>query len=356
MKEIIDDVDRWLARGETAVALATVLSTWGSAPRQVGAKMAFIAGGAAISGSVSGGCVEGAVIETGSETLSTGKPQRLHFGVADDTAWSVGLACGGTIEVFVEPLDIPTYIIARDWVTGLESGAIVTVIDGPDGLLGHKLALGPDGLAVGSLGAGLDESAAAIAREARRSGRHRLTDEVELFIDVIRPSPTLVIVGGAHIAVALARIAGIIGYRTEVIDPRRAFGSAERFPYVDSLVHAWPDKAFAGNLPGPETAVVTLSHDPKIDGPALAAALRSDAFYVGALGSRQTHARRKSRLAALGFTDAQLARIHAPIGLDIGAIKPEEIALAIMAEIVAAYRFKAQGSGGAGGQGNKSDH
>jgi xanthine dehydrogenase accessory factor len=338
MKEIIGDVDNWLARGETAIALATVLSTWGSAPRKVGAKLAFTADGAAISGSVSGGCVEGAVIEAGGEVLADRIPRLLHFGVADETAWSVGLACGGTIEVFVEPLDVPTYTAAREWVAGRVPGAIVTVINGPAELLGRKLALGPDGSMVGSLGAKWAESAATLARDARRSIRRRLSDEVELFIDVLRPSPVLVIVGGAHIAVTLARIAKIMGYRTEVIDPRRAFGSEERFPHVDSLVQAWPDKAFAASPPGPDTAVVTLSHDPKIDDPALAAALRGDAFYVGALGSRQTNARRRERLAALGFADAQLARLHAPIGLDIGADNPEEIALAIMAEVVAAYR------------------
>jgi xanthine dehydrogenase accessory factor len=338
MKEIIVDVDSWLAQGETAIAQATVLSTWGSAPRKAGAKMAFTAGGAAISGSVSGGCVEGAVIEAGGEVLSDGRPRLLHFGVADETAWGVGLACGGAIEVFVEWLDVPTYSMAREWVIGRVPGAVVTVIDGPEELFGRKLALGPGGATAGSLGAELVESAATLAREARRSTRRQLSAEIELFIDVLRPSPTLVIVGGAHIAIALAQLAGIIGYRTELIDPRRAFGSAARFPHVDSLVQAWPDKAFAGAPPGPDTAVVTLSHDPKIDDSALAAALRGDAFYVGALGSRQTNARRRERLAALGFTEAQLARLHAPIGLDIGADNPEEIALAIIAEIVAAYR------------------
>jgi xanthine dehydrogenase accessory factor len=338
MKEIIGDVDNWLAQGETAIALATVLSTWGSAPRKVGAKMAFTAGGAAISGSVSGGCVEGTVIEAGGEVLSSGRPRLLHFGVADETAWSVGLACGGAIEVFVERLDVPTYTVARDWVISRVPGAVVTVIDGPEELFGRKLALGPGGATTGSLGAELAESAATLAREARRSTRCQLSDEIELFIDVLRPSPTLVIVGGAHIAVALAQIAGIVGYRTELIDPRRAFGSAARFPHVDSLVQAWPGKAFADAPPGQDTAVVTLSHDPKIDDPALAAALRSDAFYIGALGSRRTDAKRRERLAALGFSGAQLARIHAPVGLDIGADNPEEIALAIMAEIVTAYR------------------
>jgi xanthine dehydrogenase accessory factor len=315
-----------------------VVETWGSAPRKVGAKMAFTAGGAAISGSVSGGCVEGAVIAAGDEVLATGRPQLLHFGVADETAWGVGLACGGTIEVFVEPLDVATYALARDWVARRQRGAIITAIRGPEEVLGRKLSAGPDGSVAGSLGPGLDESALAIARQAGRSTRAHLTDEVEVFVDVLRPLPTLVIVGGAHIAVVLAQLAKLMGYRTEIIDPRRAFGSEARFPSADSVSHAWPDKALVANPPGPETAVVTLSHDPKIDDPGLAAALTGEAFYVGALGSRKTNAQRRERLAALGFSEEQLARIHAPVGLDIGADNPEEIALAIMAEIVAAYR------------------
>jgi xanthine dehydrogenase accessory factor len=172
--------------------------------------------------------------------------------------------------------------------------------------------------------------------------RARPSDEVEVFIDVLRPSPTLVIIGGAHIAVVLAQLAQLMGYHTEIIDPRRAFISVARFPTADSVSRAWPDKALAANPPGPDTAVVTLSHDPKIDDPGLAAALTGEAFYIGALGSRKTNAKRRERLAALGFSEEQLARIRAPVGLDIGADNPEEIALAIMAEIVAAYRRQAR--------------
>jgi xanthine dehydrogenase accessory factor len=164
-----------------------------------------------------------------------------------------------------------------------------------------------------------------------------------VFVDVMETPPALVIVGGAHIAVALTRLAKLVGYRSIVIDPRRAFGSQARFPEVDRLIQAWPGKAFIESPPGPESAIVTLSHDPKIDDPALRAALESDAFYIGALGSRKTNAKRRERLAAMGFSESQLARIHAPIGLDIGADNPEEIALAIMAEVVAAYRGRNDG-------------
>ena len=339
MKEVIADIDTWRDAGETAIALATVVEAWGSAPRRAGAKMAFTAGGAAISGSVSGGCVEGAVIAAGETVLATGRPQLLHFGVADETAWSVGLACGGEIDVFVERLDPATYALAREWTLTDTPGAIVTVVGGPDELLGRRLAVGPDAVS-GSLGAGLNDQAVALARGAQRPARHVLPGGVELFIDALRPAPALVIVGGAHIAVALARMARLLGYRVVVIDPRRAFLSAARFPDVDRLIPAWPDRAFADWPLDANAAVVTLSHDPKIDDPALRAALNSDAFYIGALGSRRTHAQRRARLLAAGFSDAQLDRIHAPIGLDIAADNPEEIALAIMAQVVKENRGK----------------
>jgi len=338
MREVIDDIARWLAEGERDIALATVLTTWGSAPRKAGAKMAFTAGGAAISGSVSGGCVEGAVIEAGGEVLAERRPRLLRFGVADETAWGVGLACGGTIEVFVERLDVAAYEAARRWVETGASGALLTAVAGPDEWLGQKAIVERGPSVTGPLAEALDTDTPTLAEAARHAQRVTTAGGLELFIDPIRPAPSLVMVGGAHIAVALTRLARVVGYRTVVIDPRRAFGSAARFPEVDRLVQAWPDKALAEERLTAESAVVTLSHDPKIDDPALLAALNSDAFYVGALGSRQTHAARRQRLAARGSTDAQLARIHAPIGLDIGADNPEEIALAIMAEVVQTWR------------------
>ena len=341
MKEVLDDIARWLADGERDIALATVLTTWGSAPRKAGAKMAFATGGAAISGSVSGGCVEGAVIEAGGEVLAGGRPRLLRFGVADETAWGVGLACGGTIEVFVERLDVAAYEAARRWSAAGTSGALLTAVAGPDEWLGGKAIVEGGAVVGGSLAPVLDADTAALADAARHAQRLATVEDIELFIDPIRPAPALVIVGGAHIAVALARLARVLGYRTVVVDPRRAFGSAARFPDVDRLVQAWPDKALAEEPLTGESAVVTLSHDPKIDDPALRAALSSDAFYIGALGSRKTHAARRQRLAA-GFDEAQLARIHAPIGLDIGADNPEEIALAIMAQVVQVWRSSKQ--------------
>jgi xanthine dehydrogenase accessory factor len=336
MKDVISDIDQWLARGEE-VALATVVATWGSAPRQVGAKMAMTAAGA-ISGSVSGGCVEGAVFETGTEVLASGRPQLLHFGVADETAWDVGLACGGTIEVFVAPLDPAIYTFMRQLVEAEKAGTAVTVIRGPEEVIGRQLAFSRDGQRLGTLGDELDNLALPAAAPLDVSQRVQLTETIELFVEVVRPALSLVMVGGVHIAVALTSIAKTLGYQTIVVDPRRAFGSAERFPHVDRLLPLWPEQALAEVELTPETAVAMLTHDPKIDDPALKIVLNSPVFYIGALGSKSTQAKRRQRLLDAGLNQAQVDRIHGPIGLDINAQTPEEIALAIMAEIVRVRR------------------
>lgn len=335
MKEVMDEISRWLAEKQ-AVALATVVQTWGSAPRKVGAKMAMTADGR-IAGSVSGGCVEGAVFEDGTQSLETSRPKLLHFGVADETAWDVGLACGGTIEVFVERLEPAVYQFIQNLMQKGEAGAAVTVIHGPEEMLGRKLAVSRTGEQLGTLGsAELDSQAMAAEAALVQPQRVQLTDEVEVFIDTVRPAPTLIMVGGVHIAIALTSYAKTLGYRTIVIDPRRAFGSDERFPHVDKLIQAWPEKAFAEVAITRETAVALLTHDPKIDDPALKVILKAQPFYIGALGSRKTHAKRIDRLKGYGFSEEDYGRIHGPIGLNIGAQTPEEIALAIMAEIVQA--------------------
>ncbi|MEW5986781.1 MAG: XdhC/CoxI family protein [Chloroflexota bacterium] len=342
MRDVAGDVDQWLAAGQPVV-LATVIQTWGSAPRQTGANMALTAGGG-MAGSVSGGCVEGAVVEAGLEVLTSGRPQLLHFGVADETAWNVGLACGGKIEVFVERLDPAAYAGLHKLMDEERPGAVVTLIQGPERLLGAKLIVDEEGARLwGGLGEEFDGPAVEMARQAMSEGRPRrhplpAAEPIEAFIGVIQPSLTLVMVGGVHIAIALTNLARTLGYRTVIIDPRRAFGSQARFPHADQLIQAWPDKAFGQLRLNRETAVVMLTHDPKIDDPALKLALNSRAFYVGALGSQRTHTQRLHRLARAGLGEAQLASIHAPIGLDIGAQTPEEIALAIMAEIVAVKR------------------
>jgi xanthine dehydrogenase accessory factor len=337
MKDVISDIDNWLNQGDQPIALATVIQTWGSAPRKVGAKMALIADGD-ISGSVSGGCVEGAVFETGLEVLATGYPQLLHFGVADETAWEVGLACGGVIDVLVERLDEAAYTFMRQLITKEKAGASVTIIRGPQEKVGDRISISRDGQRLGSLGPDLDPLALQAAETATQSQQAQLTDEIEVFIDVVRPAPVLVMVGGVHIAIGLTSIAKTLGFHTIVVDPRRAFGSEVRFPHVDQLIQAWPNKAFAEIELTPETAVAMLTHDPKIDDPALKVVLGSPVFYIGALGSNKTQAKRRQRLVDMGFSPSQIDRIHGPIGMDIGAKTPEEIALAIMAEIIRVRR------------------
>jgi len=346
MKEVLSDIDRWQTEGDAPIALATVIETWGSAPRKVGAKMAVRPDGAMV-GSVSGGCVEGAVVEAAHEALADGQPQLLEFGVADETAWEVGLACGGHIKVWVEPLDTAVYPFIQQLITNEQAGACVTILTGPDELVGRKMAFDVNGRSVGNLGVkALEEAARAAVQQTSHSRRVELTvdsgqltvDRLAAFVDVYRPAPTLVMVGGVHIAVALTNIAKTLGYRTIVVDPRRAFGSQARFPHVDKLIQAWPEQAFSKIEVTRDTAVALLTHDPKIDDPALHVVLNSQAFYIGALGSRKTHAKRKQRLSDHGFDAATIDRIHAPIGLDIGADNPEEIALSVMAEIVNAYR------------------
>ncbi len=339
MREILTDVDQWMSNHEK-VALATVVYTWGSSPRRVGAKMALTSDGK-IAGSVSGGCVEAAVFDAGVEVLKTGRPQLLKFGVADDTAWQVGLACGGHIEVFVKPLDLELFNRMCVELEARRLYSVASVVDGPPELLGREVLV-EEGQTQSSFGDGLDALVNEKIRLACTQGQSLLFDikhekqDLRMFIDVEKPPLTLVIVGGVHIAIALTSLAKTLGYDTVVIDPRRAFGNKERFPHVDRLVQAWPQEAFSQTGLSSETAIAILTHDPKIDDPALKIALSSRAFYVGALGSEKTQAKRRLRLEADGLTQEQLARLHGPIGLEIGGETPEEIALAILAEIVAA--------------------
>jgi xanthine dehydrogenase accessory factor len=327
MRDILSDLDNWHADKNESIALATVIQTWGSSPRRAGAKMALTPDGK-ITGSVSGGCVEGAVFDTGVEVLKTGQPQLLHFGVADETAWEVGLACGGSIDIFVKPLDKEFFKALRSVLVEEHPAVVVTVVRGPNDLLGRELLLKDDGSVVGSLNKNLDEQALTLARETLlqdSSRRLMLNEDVEIFMEVILPLPTLVAVGGVHITIALMALAKTLGYRTVVVDPRTAFG-----------IPLWPDEAFQQIQLTRSTAIAMLTHDPKLDDPALKIALPSPAFYVGALGSKTTQAKRRQRLLDDGLTEAQLNRLHGPIGLEIGARTPEEIAMSIMAEIVSA--------------------
>ena len=337
MRDILSDLDHWHAENKP-IALATVIQTWGSSPRRAGAKMALTPDGK-ITGSVSGGCVEGAVYETGVEVLKSNRPQLLHFGVADETAWEVGLACGGSIDIFVKPLDTEFFKPLRSVLVEEQSAILITVVRGADRLLGNEMLVRADGNVTGTISDELNEQALNLARETLIQGQSRrsmLNEDVEVFMEVILPPPTLIAVGGVHITIALMALAKTLGYRTVVIDPRSAFGNEERFPNVDQLIQLWPEEAFQQVPITRSTALAMLTHDPKLDDPALKIALPSQAFYVGALGSKTTQAKRRQRLKDDGLTEEQLNRLHGPIGLEIGAGTPEEIAMSIMAEIVAA--------------------
>ena len=312
----------WHRQGRGA-ALATVVETWGSAPRPTGSQLA-VSGAGEIMGSVSGGCVEGAVVAEAVEALADGKPRLLTFGVSDETAFAVGLACGGTIRVLVEPVGtaLPEAMLA-ELVAARAAHAPVAYVTHPE-THARRVTRGPgDPL----------EAAIAARMRADRSG----IEPDGQFIAVHNPALRMIVVGAVHIAQPLVAVARLCGYAPVLIDPRAAFGSAERFP-GETIREDWPDEAMAALAPDARTAVVTLTHDPKLDDPALRAALASPAFYIGCLGSTRTHAKRLERLRAEGVAEAMIARIHAPVGLDIGAKSPAEIAVAIMAQITQALR------------------
>jgi xanthine dehydrogenase accessory factor len=285
-------------------------------------------------------------VEASLEVLHTRIPRLLHFGVADETAWEVGLACGGMIDVFVNRLDMAWYSPLTGAIHEEKTIAAITIIKAEVEQLGRTILLFEDGTHHGSLGDGFDEVALVSAGEVITSGRSarqtivstQTGQEIDIFIDVILPSPRLVIVGGVHISIALAELARVMGFSTIIVDPRRSFGSTARFPNVDRLIQEWPDQALSDIGLNRSTAVAILTHDPKLDDPALMVALPSQAFYVGALGSQKTQITRRQRLLEAGLSESQLDRLHGPIGLDIKASSPDEIALSIMAEIVATRR------------------
>lgn len=339
MRELLPELENWLASGKK-VALATVVSTWGSAPRPPGSFMAVSEDGE-IAGSVSGGCVEGAIVEASKRAINLENAELLHFGVADETAWDVGLACGGEIDIFVQPLETDTVSALLPHIKADRSVTLATVISGQIELLGAQLVRSEDEIIYRSNTLEISIDSISARMKASPSPTRFAVESnagIEYFINPINPSPTLIMIGGVHIAIALAEIAHSIRFRTVLVDPRRAFGTTERFAHADKLIQAYPGKAFETIEINASTAIASLSHDPKIDDPALIAALNSPAFYIGALGSAKTQKRRLKRLAEGGVSEEALQRIEGPIGLDIGALTPEEIALAIMAQVVAAYR------------------
>ncbi len=347
MREILAQINTWQQQGKEA-ALATIVAAYGSAPRPLGSKMAISSAGE-ITGSVSGGCVEGAVAEEALQVLHSRQPKLLKFGISDETAWNVGLTCGGTIEVFVEVLDWQILGVLQESLQKEQLIAQVTAV-GVDGS-GGRMLVWPDNNHTGSLGSDqLDHQALKLAREhfqTQQNGREIVqtgSGEADLFIEVFPPPPRLVVIGAVHIAIPLVSMAKLLGFHTTVIDPRKSFATRERFPHPDELITKWPDKALAGLTLDEGTYLVTLSHDDKLDVPALKTALDHPVRYIGALGSRKTHAKRVEALLEAGVDPEQIGRIHTPVGLDIGSIYPEEIALAVMAEIVAARRGKISGS------------
>lgn len=311
----------WHRAGLGAV-LATVVETWGSAPRRVGSQLA-ISGEGVIEGSVSGGCVEGAVIVEALEALAEGEARELEFGVSDQDAFAVGLACGGTIRVLVEPVGavMPEALLAELCAARAAREAAAYVVDLDAGTRRLARVAGAD---------------AALA-ERFRMDRSGFEPESRTFVGIHNPPLRLIVVGAVHIAQALVPMARIAGYDPVIIDPRETFGSEHRFP-GERLLHDWPDDAVEAIGLDARTALVLLTHDPKLDDPALEKALRSKVFYIGALGSTRTHGKRLTRLEAAGFTEAEIARIHGPIGLDIGAAGPSEIAVSIMAEMTRVLR------------------
>ncbi|MEM8624899.1 MAG: XdhC family protein [Pseudomonadota bacterium] len=321
----------WHRAGKGA-AFATVVETWGSAPRPVGAQLA-ISGDGEIAGSVSGGCVEGAVVVEAIEALGDGRCRILEFGVSSEEAFAVGLACGGTIRVMVEP--IGTGAAGAGWdVTLLEA------------LVAERAARRPAAIVTDTRWWSRRLAHAAVAPERFAADRSGFDETGAIFTAIHNPPLRLAIIGGAHAAQPLALMARASGYDVTVIDPREAFASQARFP-GEALSNEWPDEALAAHGLDTRTAVVTLSHDPKIDDPAIVTALRSNAFYIGALGSKRTHALRVDRLEALGFAQHEIARIDAPVGADIGARTPAEIAVSIMAEMTERLRRPQTRPGGA---------
>jgi xanthine dehydrogenase accessory factor len=326
VREIAGDLARWLADGERVV-LATVVSVEGSSPRPLGARLAVSASGL-VAGSVSGGCVEGAVVEEAADVFQGRPPKRLRYGVADETGFEVGLACGGTIDVYVEPL----VSAHRRLLVAVETGetvAMATRLSDGAHLLGWS-----DGSLEGdpSLAPGLAELFPGPAAQLRTS------PDGDTFLEVIAPPPELIIVGAVHVAIPLVQLAQTVGFRVRLVDPRRTFANLERFPTVDDLTVAWPQDALRSEDLGPHHYLVVLSHDPKLDLPALEIGLRSRAGYIGLIGSPTTQGRRRRALQEAGIGVADLARVHGPVGLDLGGQEPAEIALAILAEIVAVRR------------------
>lgn len=362
MRDILDEVRQWY-EGGTPVGLATVIDTRHSAPRDPGAAMAVVEEGQ-VAGSVSGGCVEGAVFEEAQGVLASGEPKKLSYGISDDEAFSVGLTCGGEIDLFVERLDrerAPFFPEVSRTITEQKPVAVATVVEGPGDHLGAKLAVWPDDTA-GSLGSPeLDHAVAEDARGMLAQGatgiRHygqagqRQDQELAVFVSAFAPPPRMMVFGAIDFAKSVARIGKFLGYHVTVCDARSVFATRRRFPEPDEVVVDWPHRYLEGVETDARTVICVLTHDPKFDVPVLQTALRAEAGYIGAMGSRRTHQDRLQRLRDAGLAEEELSRLRSPIGLDIGARTPEEVAVAVAAEIInVRWGGSAQPLSGTGGR------
>jgi xanthine dehydrogenase accessory factor len=346
VRDILAQIMKWWEAGEP-FGLATVVRTFHSAPREPGAAMAVSAGGEAV-GSVSGGCVEGAVYELAQQVLQSGTPVLQTYGVSDDDAFSIGLTCGGIIDIFVEPVSrdlFPGLGAVAAAITAGDPVAVATVVSGP-GQVGARRVIGPGARVTGSLAAGgrldqaVDDDARGMLAQGltgvRHYGQHgeRRLDDLSVFVHSFAPPPRMVVFGAIDFAAAVARAGKFLGYRVTVCDARPVFATRARFPDADEVVVEWPHRYLAQVPVDERTVICVLTHDPKFDVPVLEIALRTPAGYIGAMGSRRTHSDRLARLREAGLTDAELSRLRSPIGLDLGARTPEETAVSVAAELI----------------------
>jgi xanthine dehydrogenase accessory factor len=350
VRDVLVELTRWWRDGQ-AVGMATVVGTWRSAPRPAGATMLVGLDGTAV-GSVSGGCVEGAVYELCRQAAESGVGHLQRYGISDDDAFEVGLTCGGIIDLWIERVDQERFPELGDVAHSVQTGepvAVVTCIEGPTDRLGRRLVIWPDRRS-GGLGSNrLDDAVTDDCRGLLATGRtgivhyghdgERRGDALSLFVSSYAPRPRLLVFGAIDFAAAVARVGAFLGYKVTVCDARPVFATAKRFPEADEVIVDWPHRFLQGEIQGgrvdARTVVCVLTHDPKFDVPVLEVALRQPFAYVGAMGSRRTHDDRMKRLREAGMTEDELARLSSPIGLDLGARTPEETAVSIAAEIIA---------------------
>ncbi|MFQ5666613.1 MAG: XdhC family protein [Candidatus Binatia bacterium] len=339
MRDILADLERWREQDEH-IALATLVAVRGSAPRAPGARLCLTRSGR-MAGSVSGGCVENDVFARALQVLDHGQPVVASYGIADEFAVQVGLSCGGRIDVLIEPFGASDAWHALRHALEQQRPAALAVGLTPSSLLGRKLAVVGSHATVGCIDPSLDQQVRTEARRLLVEGGTRVLTipwsdkEATVFVEAFPPPLRLFVVGATHTAIALCRLAKGLGFHVTILDARSLYATTERFPEADEILCGTPGNTLQVATLDEYAYVVVLTHDPKFDVPALAHALRSGARYIGVMGSRGTHARRRERLQQEGFSEGALARIRAPIGLDLGARTPEEIALAILAEMLA---------------------